>query len=330
MVANLRAYDEALLLPKMRLQIPESDIRDGSVEEITIPTSQGSYKRPWGQPGTFAVVYKFRTASGQFKALRCFRVEMQPDIHERYLEMSRYFRAHLPTITAGFHYYGDGILIDEHVHGKKQQVPHALIVMDWIEGETLLDKVNTLCIQRDQVGLGQLADQWLDLLSRMSHAHMAHGDLAASNIMVRGDGSLVLIDYDGCYIPPLSGKAPQVNGQPDYQHPQMKSRPFHRWMDSFSAYVIYVALRALQNQPLLWEKYAPRDGAGNLLEDRLLFSQKDFQEPDQSPLFREIEQESDPLLCGVTYLLKLACKQSVKQLLLPPLSKEMILSISRG
>ena len=34
----------------------------------------------------------------------------------------------------------------------------------------------------------------------------AHGDLKPDNILVRDDGSLVLVDYDGMYVPAMQGQ----------------------------------------------------------------------------------------------------------------------------
>src|SRR5438132_952520 len=99
--------------------------------------------------------------------------------------------------------------------------------------------------------------------------------------MVRTDGRLVLVDYDGVYIPDFAGLLPAVAGQPDYQHPQMNQRPFNERTDAFSALVIYTALLALQAQPLLWDKYTHRDAQGELLDTTLLFEQEDFLDPDR-------------------------------------------------
>ena len=324
MFTSQHAYDEAMSLPHLRLQIPESDLRQGAVAQMTIAATSGSYQRPWGQNGAFAVVYKFTTHSGQTKALRCFRVAMPADIRERYEALRVFLATHLPENTAGFRYYHEGILIEEHVQGGPQRVAHAVLVMDWVRGETLLNTVHTLCREQDQSGLARLAEQWLTLLDRMSRVHLAHGDLAGRNVLVRDDGSLVLIDYDGCYIPQFQGKSPLVNGQPDYQHPQTNRRAFDEEMDSFSAYVIYIALRALQLHPSLWTTYAPQDRQGTLTEDRLLFAQQDFLDPDHSPLFRDFACTADPVLYALTQLLKCACHQPIEQMLLPPLGTALV------
>jgi serine/threonine protein kinase len=280
MVADQRTFDEAILLSRTRLKLP--DLLHGAVEKITIATSSCEYERPWSINGGFATVYKFRTQDGRHKALRCFRVSMRPEIKDRYAQFSGYFGALAPDITAGFHYYDDGISIDEVIGGVKKRRSHPVILMDWIDGVTLLEKVDTLCQHRDQGGLAHLCEQWLILLDTMRNAHIAHGDLSGENVMIRNDGRLVLVDYDSIYIPPFQGLPPLVSGQPNYQHPDMHQRAFDEHMDDFSGCVIFIALRSLQVRPELWDTYAPRGKLGQLLEANLLFTHNDFLHPGQS------------------------------------------------
>src|SRR5947209_19672500 len=93
-------YDEAMLLARARLKIPDPDFKQGKVETITVPTVAGAMQRPWGVQGGFAVVYKFRRQSGKLRALRCFLVQMTPDTQFRYERIGPYFATHAPDITA--------------------------------------------------------------------------------------------------------------------------------------------------------------------------------------------------------------------------------------
>ncbi|QLQ08322.1 MAG: hypothetical protein HZY76_21580 [Anaerolineae bacterium] len=47
---------------------------------------------------------------------------------------------------------------------------------------------------------------------------IAHGDLQHGNVLVAAD-ELRLIDYDGMYVPPLSGRESHEIGHRNYQHP---------------------------------------------------------------------------------------------------------------
>lgn len=309
------SYDEAILSSQHCLKIQDPDLKQGKVETHVITTAAGNYEKPWGQEGGFAVVYKFRTQSGQMKAMRCFRVAMNPDTQSRYERMSRFFPQHVPDVTIDFHYYEQGILVKEATQNM-QKIVCPVIVMEWIDGVTLLDKVNELCKQRDRQALGQLAQQWLTVLEKMRAAHMAHGDLAALNVMVRKNGQLALIDYDGVYIPEFAGLPQVVIGQHGYQHGDMYHRPFNEQMDDFSAVVIYLSLLALSERPERWDKYVPGSVYGQL-DGNMIFTGNDFENPDTSPIFAELLRSADTQVRAFAAALKDACKQPIDQVRFP-------------
>lgn len=305
------AYDEAMLLSQARLKVQDQDLKQGSVETITIQTVAGQMKRPWGIQGGFAVVYKFTTQSGKRRALRCFLTKMDPDIAFRYQRIGAYFAAHAPGISVEFNYYEPGILLKEVVYGQIQNKSYPIIEMEWIEGLMLIEYVDELCLKRDTTRLADVVQQWCDIMATMQQASISHGDLAGVNIMVRPNGRLVLVDYDGVYIPEFSTLDPIVLGQVDYQHPQMTLRPFNERTDDFSAWVIYAALLALQLQPELWQKYMHHNAQGKLLDTNLLFRKDDFLDPDNSALFAELSRIKEMRLEKAVQILKQACKQHV-------------------
>ncbi len=303
------SYDEAMLYAQHCLKIQDSDLKQGNVETYSIKTSVGEIKKPWGIEGGFAVVYKYRARGGRLKAMRCFRVAMNPDTQVRYEKMSVYFRQYIPDITIDFQYYEDGILVKESSQGQSKKVC-PVIVMEWIDGVTLLEKVDELCRKRDTQAIGLLADEWLGVIHKLRQAHVAHGDLAGVNIMVRKNGKPVLVDYDGVYIPEFAGLPPVVQGQQGYQHPDMASRPFNEQMDGFSALVIYVSLLALKTQPELWDKYVQRNMRGQL-DGNMLFSRDDFVAPDTAPIFADMLNNADAQVRDLSRGLKDACVKPI-------------------
>src|SRR5260370_9779892 len=186
-----------MLFSSARLKVQDPEIKQGKVETIKIQTKLGVVERPWGVEGGFAVVYKFRTRSGGFRALRCFRVPIEPDTQFRYEHIGPYFHAHASAITAKFKYYDNGIVVKE--QGQSQTYP--IIEMDWVDGVILIDKVDELCQKRDRATLRNLSEQWISILQTLRKAYIAHGDLAGPNVMLQSDGRLGLIDSDGVYIP---------------------------------------------------------------------------------------------------------------------------------
>jgi uncharacterized protein YjbI with pentapeptide repeats len=112
--------------------------------------------------------------------------------------------------------------------------------------------------------------------------------------MVDDTGELKLVDYDGMYVPALQGSPPLEVGHPNYQPPHRSLQDFGEHLDEFSFTVISLSLRALANQPDLWQ---------NFHEDNknLIFRQNDFQEPEASPVFQSIANIPDDQtreLCG--------------------------------
>jgi hypothetical protein len=185
--------------------------------------------------------------------------------------------------------------------------------MDWIEGVTLLERVDELCQKRDHVRLADLNKKWVALVQAMHQAKIAHGSLSGTDIMVRTDGSLVLVDYDGAYIPAFAYLQPIVLGKPDYQHPQMNQRKFNEQMDNFSILVIQAALLALQTQPELWDQYTYHMLGGKRMDTNLLFRREDFLSPDQSKLITTLEQMSNTRIKAAVQALKHACRQPADQ-----------------
>ncbi len=309
--------DDAMRLSRARLRVQDPDLKHGQVEMLIKQTAIGPISDPWGIQGGFAVVYKFRTQSGKIRALRCFLVQMPPDTQFRYERIGPYFASHAADITVEFKYHPGGILIAENAPGQTLlNRPFPLIEMEWVEGMKLIDRVDELCRKQDRAGLEDLVNQWLAILRTLHAANIAHCDLAGDNIMVRPNGRLVLVDYDGVYIPEFAGLTQIVLGQVDYQHPQMNQRPFNEHADNFSALVIYTVLQALQVQPDLWNKFAHHN-AQTVVDKRLLFAAQDFIDPDQSALMSELAAMSDPRVSMAVQELKQACNQQGAQVQFP-------------
>jgi serine/threonine protein kinase len=314
---NQTALDEAMLLSQTRLLLADPDLKQGAVVQVPVVLAAGRhYQRLWRQSGAAATVFKYRTQSGRYLALRCFHGTIRPDLQQHYETLDAYFRLHpsLLEMTVRFTYAVEGIWTYQQVQGSLQQVTHPVLVMEWVEGGTLLETVSLLCQQRDQAHLGDLAGRWLALIRTMEQFRCAHGDLAGTNIMMHAGGRLVLIDYDHVYVPTCQEQTVRPVGQPDYQHPQWAQRSYDARMDDFARHVIFLALRALQVDPSLWETYGAKGE-----DTHLLFRREDFLAPLHSSLFAALERIPDPVIARETFLLKRACQQPLAAMHLPPL-----------
>ncbi|HSN93399.1 MAG TPA: hypothetical protein VLS93_19365 [Anaeromyxobacteraceae bacterium] len=252
---DLTDYHEAL-------QQPRRSFSDAALQEAAIELDRFGMPKP--ATGGNAVVYK-ATHRKDVWAVRCF---LRPitDHAERYAAISAHLaRAKTPFMTR-FHYLRDGIRV------KGNAFP--LVKMEWVQG-ALLDRhvEGRLGKPRELAGL---RDRWRALVRDLEAAKIAHGDLQHGNVLVRGD-DLLLIDYDGMWVPSLAGRKATESGHRAYQHPARGEAHFGPWLDRFSALVVYLSLAALEKEPKLWEEYNTGDN--------LIFVREDFQDAGRSPVW---------------------------------------------
>jgi len=185
-----------------------------------------------------------------------------------------------------------------------------LLWQDEVAGVTVTEALDRACTQGDAQALQQLYESWHALLVCLYEHRIAHGDLAGGNIMVRENGALTLVDYDGCYIPAFAGKHAIVDGHLDYQHPNLVSRPFDERMDRFSSLLITAALLAMREAPELWKQFARYDPQGKFQSEHLLWTRTDLLHPMSSAVFQALERLRDPLAREVVQALAVACQCS--------------------
>jgi len=238
-------------------------------------TSKNSRGRVLLWSGNFATVYKL-TKGDRCWAVRCFTRTPQSDVQQRYQAISEYLAKHQIPYLVNFEFIAQGILV------KGEWYP--ILKMDWVQGVEL-DRYIGEYLDDSQVLL-RLDRQLQELQKDLQKVGIAHGDLQHGNIMVDDQGELKLVDYDGMYVPALHGAPPLEIGHPNYQPPQRSPKDFSDRLDDFSFVVISLSLRALANEPNLWE---------NFHEDNknLIFRQNDFQEPELSPVFQAISNIPD-------------------------------------
>ncbi|MGE3174221.1 MAG: hypothetical protein AB7O97_16450 [Planctomycetota bacterium] len=233
--------------------------------------------------GGNASVYQIRSGRSEY-AVRCFLRNI-PDIQKRYAAIGAHLEQSALRSAVGFEYLQDGIRI------RGQWYP--VLKMEWVRGAPLNEHVRDLL--GDPKGLRALAADWAALMVELERAQIAHGDLQHGNVMV-ARGQLVLIDYDGMYVPALRGSPGHELGHPSYQHPRREGADFGPEIDRFAALAIHTALLALAERPELWATY---DNS-----DNVLFTRGDFEEPQSSELFAALQQLGDAAVqTGVRALL---------------------------
>ncbi len=258
------------------LQNPRVAFRDPQLKHCRVEKDRCNQPRPWS--GAFAVVYKgIPSGAGDPFAVRVFTTE-SPERRERYGLISAYLKTRRLGCLVDFEYR------DESIRSAGDGKWYPLIIMDWVEGETLFHWVGARCREGDGEALSQAAARWVELVRELDDARIAHGDLQDANVMVTTGGQLKLVDYDCMCVPALVGRRNLEVGVEPYQHPHRnETTHLSLDLDNFSALVIHVALRALAVDTRLWTKYVEQPA-----HDKLLFRAEDFWAPQASPLYHDL------------------------------------------
>lgn len=264
---NAQDYNIALQNPAMNFGDPR--IKQAKAE--TTPLGM-----PRARTGAFATVYRMEAPTGDF-AIRCFLKPFN-DHRERYEAISKRLRSASLPFTVGFDFIEEGVRING------QWYP--ILRMDWVTGQPINRYVEKNL--HDPQKLLGLADQVVDMIHRLRDQQIAHCDLQNGNILVSNE-RLVLIDYDGMYVPELHGRGSHEQGHRNFQHPLRTDRDYGPTIDNFSGWVIYTSLLALSIDPNLWTLAG---AAGN--DEQLLFTREDFSKPSASPTLRHLTKHPNP------------------------------------
>ena len=228
-----------------------------------------------GQPvmssGNFAVVFKMEDIrTSKLHAVKCFLKE-QEGRAEAYRLIAEELEDVNSTYLTPIKYMGNELFVDTNV---SDETAFPVLLMDWVEGVTL-DKYIREHIY-DEYELSLLAYQFSRLAMWLMPQPFAHGDLKPDNIIVKENGTLVLVDYDGMYVPGMKGQKARELGSPDFRHPSRTENDFDEHIDDFSLASILLSLKAISLRPELLEQYGAID--------RLLFSEKDYRNLSESSI----------------------------------------------
>jgi hypothetical protein len=263
---DLTEYHEAV-------QHPQRAFADPGLKAVSLELDRFGMPKP--ATGGNAVVYKANEAGGFFSfgktwAIRCFLRPIS-DHAERYEAISRHLRRVRLPYDVNFQFLKQGIQIGSNWF--------PIVKMQWAEGELLHSHIEKQL--RYPTSLAALRAKWVTLVRQLEAAQVAHGDLQHGNILVRG-GSILLVDYDGMWVPALKGRHATETGHRAYQHPDRSAEDYGQEIDRFSALVIYLSLAALERDVTLWERFHTGDN--------LIFVREDFQQFGRSPIWQQLRR----------------------------------------
>ena len=241
---------------------------------------------PYRSSGAFAVVFKMKDEqTGKYYALKCF-TEEQKGRAESYRQIADELEFVDSPYLTSVKYLEKEIFVDSSC--EEDEFP--VLLMDWIDGETMENYIAEN--YQDNYIMAMLCYRFCKMAAWLRSQQFAHGDIKPDNIMVRPDGNLTLVDYDGMFVPAMKGQKSPTIGTKDFSHPLRTVDDFNETIDDFALASIALSLKAISLRPSLLDEYG---GA-----DRLLFSVEDYRDLSNSNVFVSLSE-----LLGDTDLLLL-------------------------
>ena len=231
---------------------------------------------PYRSSGAFTVVFKMKDEqTGKYYALKCF-TEEQEGRAEAYRQISDELdMVDSPYITS-VKYMEKELFVDSQC--EEDEFP--VLLMDWVEGETM--EAYIAANYQNQSAMSMLCYRFGKMAAWLRSQSFAHGDVKPDNIIIRPDGSLTLVDYDGMFVSSMKGSKSPTIGTKDFSHPLRTMDDFDETIDDFSLASIALSLKAISMKSTLLDIY----GAS----DRLLFSENDYRNPSNSKVISALQE----------------------------------------
>ena len=231
---------------------------------------------PYRSSGAFAVVFKMQDKrTGKYYALKCFTEEQQGRA-EAYRQIADELDLLDSPYITSVKYMEKELFVDSQC--EEDEFP--VLLMDWVDGETM--EAYIAANYRNQSAMSMLSYRFGKMAAWLRTQSFSHGDVKPDNIIVRPDGSLTLVDYDGMFVPSMKGSQSPTIGTKDFSHPLRTVDDFDETIDDFSLASIALSLKAISMKSTLLDIY----GAS----DRLLFSENDYRNPSNSKVISALQE----------------------------------------
>ena len=238
---------------------------------------------PYRSSGAFAVVFKMKDEqTGKCYALKCF-TEEQEGRAEAYRQIADELEFVDSSYITSVKYLDKEIFVDSSC--EEDEFP--VLLMDWIDGETMENYIAEN--YQDNYAMAMLCYRFCKMAAWLRSQPFAHGDIKPDNIMVRPDGNLTLVDYDGMFVPAMNGQKSPTIGTKDFSHPLRTVDDFDESIDDFALASIALSLKAISMNSKLLDTY----GAS----DRLLFLENDYHNPSNSKAISALQE----LMCDKNF-----------------------------
>lgn len=208
--------------------------------------------------GSYGTVFPIRV-QGKRCALKCF-TRHQPGRTEAYRQISSLLNTdpyRASPYLVPFRWLDDELVVfDDSGNANTQSV----LLMEWVDGMSLTAFLDQASLK--SALSGAVFSRISRLFDRMAlwllEQPFAHGDLKPDNLIVRIDPEgeqLVLIDYDGLYLPQMAGERARETGTEGFRHPARHENEFGKWIDDYSIALLSLSLRSLARYPELYLQF---------------------------------------------------------------------------
>ena len=230
-----------------------------------------------GQPiewtGAFSAVYPM-VSDKEKCILKIWFIHIDNN-EQRYSELKEYLENKKLPYFVKFDYIRKGIIVEGE--------PLDMLRMEWVDAVNLTEYISAHL--HDKSALEKLANNFKVMFEDLHKHKISHGDLQPDNIKITSDGQIKLIDYDSVCIPKFLEIRDFCKGTPGYQSPSRIISGFISSlnMDYFSQLVIYITIKAVIENHLIWDSYSVTQA-----DDRLLFKAEDFFDWEYSDIRRDL------------------------------------------
>ena len=247
--------------------------------------------------GNFAVVFKMLDKrNGKPYAIKCYTKE-QKDRADSYKLIEDELNFLSSPYFVEFKFYEKELFV-ETSNSTENDFP--VLLMEWVNGLSLDKYIQTNINNKKKIET--ITNAFAELSEWLLSHKIAHGDLKPDNIIIRPDDSIVLVDYDGMYVPMMYGQYAKETGTPDFSHPHRNHTTFGEYIDDFSIVTILLSLNLISYNPGLFEALGT--------PERLLFSSQDYINIDNSKMWILTKNISHPYIKSLANTLYQYCKQS--------------------
>lgn len=239
MFPTISEYKEALL---------DEEMGYATIQNLT--PIMDNYGEPYSIAGGFAVVFKMKnTQTGKHYALKCFH-KPKPNLIQSYQLISEHLRQYDSPYLVNYQFLPNELELYTDATGTLQTFP--CLLMEWVEGKTLRHSLQQAVTNNNKHQLYTLSQNFEQMALWLLQQPFAHTDLKTENIIVTPQNQLVLVDYDGVFVPKMQGQTARETGTIGYCHPKRTAQHYNQHTDDFTILLITLSLRLIYLKPKLY------------------------------------------------------------------------------